>query len=76
MDNKVTVHVSYAEMHYDRQFPEGATVKEFAWQFLEEQMLDDGCFITINGKNMTRNLDYVLQDDDQIVVMPMVLSGG
>ncbi len=76
MNQKVTVHVSYANMDYNKDYPAGTTVKEFAWGFIEEQMLDDGCFVTVNGKNMTRDLDYALQDGDQIVVMPMVLSGG
>ena len=76
MEDKITVHVSFSGMNYDQQYAPGTTVKDFAYKFLEDNMLDDGCFININGENMTRHLDYVLQDEDNIVVLPMVLSGG
>ncbi len=72
----ITVHVTYSDMQYDQQYTEGTTVKDFAWKFLEDNMLDDGCFISINGVNMTHHLDYLLQDGDNITVLPMILSGG
>ncbi len=76
MADTINVHITYAEMDYQAQYPAGTTVKEFAWKFIEDNMLDDGCFVTVNGKNMTRQLDYALQEGDNISVLPMVLSGG
>ena len=73
---KITVTVTFGDDIYQQKYPAGTVLKEFAFRFLEDNMLDDGCFIHINGKNMTHNIDYVLQDGDEITVHPMILGGG
>ena len=74
--NKITVTVTYEGETQSRQLDQGTILRDFVFRFLEENLLDDGCFVDINGVNMTHNIQYVLQDKDQIVIHPMVLSGG
>ena len=74
--DKITVSVYFDGMENTRQYPAGTILRDFAYRFLEENLLDDGCFVEINGQNMTNHIDYVLQDNDRIIVHPMILSGG
>lgn len=73
---KINVTVTYEGETQSRKLNEGTILRDFVFRFLEENLLDDGCFVDINGVNMTHNIQYVLQDNDEIVIHPMVLSGG
>ena len=76
MDQPITVHVSFLSMHYDKEYEPGVTVRDFTLKLIEDYMLTGGCSVSVNGVSMTHQLDYELQDGDNITVHPKIISGG
>ena len=77
--NEIKIHVSFMNEEKDQEVLPGTTLKEFMYHFMEDNILDDkdsGCFVDCNGRNMTNDLGYVLQDGDHLNISLMLLGGG
>ncbi|MGI6019859.1 MAG: MoaD/ThiS family protein [Lachnospiraceae bacterium] len=72
---KIKIPVSFSNSTEIKEYPEGVTVKDIAYEFIEDTEMD-GCFIFVNGENLSYSPETVINEGDEVLIQPMMLSGG